>query len=187
MSLKPKRVDFDATWSKLKDTVRGVITFSNVPRAVWNDRFTGSPGALPGSGTCLRHPSVSFRRVLALRGLSGAAGGPIVRGDKNLSRGARRHAAGQGPRRVRPQLAVRLPPSLERVFQGYRLLAHVVLVRLLIRPSHQVTESTVTQAIERYLGQGQNLKICSKSDVVPVIALQHGLCIERPILTHFTT
>jgi len=40
MSLKPKRVDFDTTWSSLKETVKGVITFSNVPRATWNDRFT---------------------------------------------------------------------------------------------------------------------------------------------------
>ena len=41
MSLKPKRVDFNSTWSDLRDTVKGVITFSNVPRTVWNDRFTG--------------------------------------------------------------------------------------------------------------------------------------------------
>ena len=40
MSLKPKRVDFEATWSVLKETIEGVITFSNVPRAVWNDRFS---------------------------------------------------------------------------------------------------------------------------------------------------
>jgi len=40
MSLKPKRVDFNSTWSDLRDTVKGVITFSNVPRTVWNDRFT---------------------------------------------------------------------------------------------------------------------------------------------------
>ena len=41
MSLKPKRVDFNLTWKDLKETVKGVITFSNVPRAVWNDRFSG--------------------------------------------------------------------------------------------------------------------------------------------------
>ena len=41
MSLKPKRVDFATTWATLKETIQGVITFSNVPRAVWNDRFTG--------------------------------------------------------------------------------------------------------------------------------------------------
>jgi len=40
MSLKPKRVDFNSTWKDLKETVKGVITFSNVPRAVWNDRFS---------------------------------------------------------------------------------------------------------------------------------------------------
>lgn len=40
MSLKPKRVDFGTTWATLKETIQGVITFSNVPRAVWNDRFT---------------------------------------------------------------------------------------------------------------------------------------------------
>ena len=42
MSLKPKRVDFNSTWKDLKETVKGVITFSNVPRAVWNDRFSGN-------------------------------------------------------------------------------------------------------------------------------------------------
>ena len=42
MSLKPKRVDFNSTWKDLKETVKGVITFSNVPRAVWNDRFSGT-------------------------------------------------------------------------------------------------------------------------------------------------
>ena len=41
MSLKPKRVDFSTTWADLKETVKGVITFSNVPRTTWNDRFTG--------------------------------------------------------------------------------------------------------------------------------------------------
>jgi hypothetical protein len=40
MSLKPKRVDFATTWTVLKETIQGVITFSNVPRALWNDRFT---------------------------------------------------------------------------------------------------------------------------------------------------
>lgn len=40
MSLKPKRVDFDATWDLLQETVQGVITLGDVPRAVWNDRFT---------------------------------------------------------------------------------------------------------------------------------------------------
>lgn len=40
MSLKPKRVDFNSTWSDLQETVKGVITLSNVPRQTWNDRFT---------------------------------------------------------------------------------------------------------------------------------------------------
>ncbi len=46
MSLKPKRVDFTTTWADLKETVKGVITFSNVPRATWNDRFTGIPNQI---------------------------------------------------------------------------------------------------------------------------------------------
>lgn len=33
-------MDFDVTWVVLKETVKGVITLSDVPRAVWNDRFT---------------------------------------------------------------------------------------------------------------------------------------------------
>ena len=41
MSLKPKRVDFDTTWASLQETVKGVITFKNVHRGTWNDRFTG--------------------------------------------------------------------------------------------------------------------------------------------------
>lgn len=40
MSLKPKRVDFEETWMQLQVTVQGVITLGDVPRAVWNDRFT---------------------------------------------------------------------------------------------------------------------------------------------------
>ena len=47
MSLKPKRVDFNTTWADLKETVKGVITFSNVPRATWNDRFTGNNHPIP--------------------------------------------------------------------------------------------------------------------------------------------
>ena len=41
MSLKPKRVDFSSTWSNLRETIVGVITFSSVNRAVWNDRCSG--------------------------------------------------------------------------------------------------------------------------------------------------
>ncbi|KFM57787.1 Cullin-2, partial [Stegodyphus mimosarum] len=40
MSLRPKVVDFDATWSLLKETVEGVITLGHIDRHVWNDRFT---------------------------------------------------------------------------------------------------------------------------------------------------
>lgn len=40
MSLRPRRVDFDATWSTLLETVKGVITCGRVARATWNDRFS---------------------------------------------------------------------------------------------------------------------------------------------------
>lgn len=40
MSLRPKVVDFDCTWTVLKETVQGVITLDHVDRHVWNDRFT---------------------------------------------------------------------------------------------------------------------------------------------------
>lgn len=40
MSLKPKKVDFNQTWNILQETVKGVITLANVPRATWNDRFS---------------------------------------------------------------------------------------------------------------------------------------------------
>lgn len=40
MSLKPKRVDFNQTWHELQETVKGVITLANIPRATWNDRFS---------------------------------------------------------------------------------------------------------------------------------------------------
>lgn len=39
MSLKPKKVDFNQTWHELQETVKGVITLANIPRAIWNDRF----------------------------------------------------------------------------------------------------------------------------------------------------
>lgn len=39
MSLKPKKVDFTQTWDVLQETVKGVITLADVPRATWNDRF----------------------------------------------------------------------------------------------------------------------------------------------------
>ncbi|XP_053983774.1 cullin-2 [Hylaeus anthracinus] len=40
MSLKPKRVNFKQTWNVLEETVKCIITLSNVPRATWNDRFS---------------------------------------------------------------------------------------------------------------------------------------------------
>ncbi|XP_033762061.1 cullin-2-like isoform X2 [Pecten maximus] len=40
MSLRPRRVDFDTTWVNLLETVKGVITCAQVPRATWNDRFS---------------------------------------------------------------------------------------------------------------------------------------------------
>ncbi|CAL1537603.1 unnamed protein product [Lymnaea stagnalis] len=40
MSLKPRRVDFDATWKLLKETLEGVITCGSVQRVTWNDRFS---------------------------------------------------------------------------------------------------------------------------------------------------
>ncbi|XP_061185924.1 cullin-2-like [Saccostrea echinata] len=40
MSLKPRKVDFDATWATLLETVKGVVTCAKVGRATWNDRFS---------------------------------------------------------------------------------------------------------------------------------------------------
>ncbi|XP_052251215.1 cullin-2-like isoform X2 [Dreissena polymorpha] len=40
MSLRPRRVDFDTTWSTLLETVKGVITCGSVARSTWNDRFS---------------------------------------------------------------------------------------------------------------------------------------------------
>ncbi|KAF7995688.1 hypothetical protein HCN44_006795 [Aphidius gifuensis] len=40
MSLKPRNVDFGQTWGVLQETVKGVITLADVPRATWNDRFS---------------------------------------------------------------------------------------------------------------------------------------------------
>lgn len=39
MSLKPKKVNFDETWSDLRDTVQEVITLAKVDRSIWNNRF----------------------------------------------------------------------------------------------------------------------------------------------------
>lgn len=40
MSLRPRNIDFDPTWSILKETVSGVIMCGSVPRVTWNDRFS---------------------------------------------------------------------------------------------------------------------------------------------------
>ncbi|XP_076654096.1 cullin 2 [Halictus rubicundus] len=40
MSLKPKNINFKETWEALQETIKNIITLSNVPRAVWNDRFS---------------------------------------------------------------------------------------------------------------------------------------------------
>ena len=40
MSLKPRRVDFDALWGAILETVKSVVTLGKVQRATWNDRFS---------------------------------------------------------------------------------------------------------------------------------------------------
>ncbi|XP_031832846.1 cullin 2 [Nomia melanderi] len=40
MSLKPKQISFKQTWEVLQETIKCIITSSNVPHAVWNDRFS---------------------------------------------------------------------------------------------------------------------------------------------------
>lgn len=40
MSLKPRLVDFDETWSKLLTTIKAVVMLDYVERATWNDRFS---------------------------------------------------------------------------------------------------------------------------------------------------
>jgi len=40
MSLKPRRIDFEAVWQQLSDTVSIVICGGGVARPVWNDRFS---------------------------------------------------------------------------------------------------------------------------------------------------
>lgn len=40
MSLKPRKVDFESTWTTLLETVKGVVTCAKVGRATWNDRFS---------------------------------------------------------------------------------------------------------------------------------------------------
>lgn len=40
MSLKSKDIDFTKTWHDLEETVKGVITLADIPRATWNARFS---------------------------------------------------------------------------------------------------------------------------------------------------
>ncbi|PNF25320.1 Cullin-2 [Cryptotermes secundus] len=40
MSLRPRRVNFNEMWVGLQETVKGVITLDNVPRATWNSHFS---------------------------------------------------------------------------------------------------------------------------------------------------
>ncbi|XP_072948504.1 cullin-2 isoform X2 [Epargyreus clarus] len=50
MSLKPRNVDFDETWAKLKETVAGVVSLKSVERSVWNSRFSDV------YALCVAHP-----------------------------------------------------------------------------------------------------------------------------------
>ena len=84
MSLKPKRVDFNSTWSDLRDTVKGVITFSNVPRTVWNDRFTGKDFQCQKDITFFQF-MLFYRCVLLVCGLSGASGRQTLFGNAKVS------------------------------------------------------------------------------------------------------
>ncbi|XP_030747563.1 cullin-2 [Sitophilus oryzae] len=59
MSLKPRQVDFNATWGAIKETIRGVITLDHVPRTVWNDRFSDV------YSLCVAHPEPLADRLYA--------------------------------------------------------------------------------------------------------------------------
>ncbi|KAL3271007.1 hypothetical protein HHI36_021508 [Cryptolaemus montrouzieri] len=59
MSLKPRKVDFAATWGAIRDTIRGVITLDHVPRSVWNDRFSDV------YSLCVAHPEPMADRLYA--------------------------------------------------------------------------------------------------------------------------
>ena len=86
MSLKPKRVDFNSTWSDLRDTVKGVITFSNVPRTVWNDRFTGIEiFSMSKRYITYFRFMLFYRCVLLVCGLSGASGRQTLFGNAKVS------------------------------------------------------------------------------------------------------
>lgn len=59
MSLKPRKVDFNATWGAIKDTITGVITMDHVARTVWNDRFSDV------YSLCVAHPEPMADRLYA--------------------------------------------------------------------------------------------------------------------------
>ncbi|CAH1163956.1 unnamed protein product [Phaedon cochleariae] len=59
MSLKPRRVDFNATWGAIRDTIKGVITLDHVARPVWNDRFSDV------YSLCVAHPEPMADRLYA--------------------------------------------------------------------------------------------------------------------------
>ncbi|KAI4454581.1 cullin [Holotrichia oblita] len=59
MSLKPRIVDFDATWRDIQGTIRGVITLDNIPRKIWNDRFSDI------YSLCVAHPESLADRLYA--------------------------------------------------------------------------------------------------------------------------
>nr|XP_023030430.1 cullin-2 [Leptinotarsa decemlineata] len=59
MSLKPRRVDFNATWGAIKETIKGVITLDHVARTVWNDRFSDV------YSICVAHPEPMADRLYA--------------------------------------------------------------------------------------------------------------------------
>lgn len=40
MSLRPRIVNFDETWAKIRETLESVVTLKKIPRSVWNDRFS---------------------------------------------------------------------------------------------------------------------------------------------------
>ena len=40
MTLKPRVVDFDEIWARIKETLYGVVTLAPIPKLVWNDRFS---------------------------------------------------------------------------------------------------------------------------------------------------
>ncbi|KAK9880642.1 hypothetical protein WA026_011881 [Henosepilachna vigintioctopunctata] len=59
MSLKPRKVDFGATWGSIRETITGVITLDHVPRSVWNDRFSDV------YALCVAHPEPMADRLYA--------------------------------------------------------------------------------------------------------------------------